>query len=542
MINFSDAVVNTRQPKLFQDIYKILSRSEKSSRYTSDAIHQHTLDDIEEVQQTTYDYILAERLASGDNVITLDTARKNVALDVERITKDSFFNPMSKIGTMQDPSSYSQATIPVAMSPFESTSTYSSGGLAEIIINKKAKGILINGYSFSTDDKKFWTEEKLIAIHENAEKHNFQDKMADAFRDGLLYGGSVLYPVFKKDFHTTDSFALNFEQLLRKGILDKGAIDYWSETDRWNTVLVPNYNMTASDYMSAKSYYVPLSGIEINTERSAIIKPKRLPYWGAIRNLGWGVTDFEGYIRSILGYEMSIASIPLMAQQMSLLVYEVPLDSLLGTIGLNDTKKLIKDNEEEMKDWSMANPKMLNSLGKISTVNRTYTGYSELMLTMRQDIAAQSGIPESVLFYTQPKGFSNNTEEVLLKESQTTKLSQQAILPSLEQIKNILVIDTFGINSEEAMNCKAVHFSFDNPVVATESERAETASRFMAAVNSAKQAGIPTPAAINIVKQFFKSVNISKEDMDKITGAYDTETRANEIAVNASANRTPEND
>ena len=164
------------------------------------------------------------------------------------------------------------------------------------------------------------------------------------------------------------------------------------------------------------------------------------------------------------------------------------------------------------------------------------------MLTMRQDIAAQSGIPESVLFHTQPKGFSNNTEEVLLKESQTTKLSQQAILPSLEQIKNILVIDTFGINSEEAMNCKAVHFSFDNPVVATESERAETASRFMASVNSAKQAGIPTPAAINIVKQFFKSVNISKEDMDKITDAYDTETRANEIAVNASANRTPEND
>ena len=538
MINFSNAST-AAQKGLFKDIYGILSRSEKSNKFTSDSQHQHSIDDIKEIQQTTYDYILAERLASGDNAITLDTARKNVAIDISKITNDSFYNPMTKIGTMQDPSSYGQATIPVAISPFEATSIYSSGGLAEIIINKKAKGILINGYSFNTDDEDFWTEEKLTAIHENAEKHNFQDKMADAFRDGLLYGGSVLYPVFKKDKYSgKETFSMNFESLLRKGVLDKGAIDYWAETDRWNTVLVPNYNMTAADYMSAHSYYIPLSGIEVCTERSAIVKPKRLPYWGAIRNLGWGVTDLEGYMRSILGYEMSIASIPLMAQQMSLLVYEVPLDALLSQSGVDDVKKLLKDNSEEMKDWSMANPKMLNSFGKISTVNRTYTGYPELMLTMRQDIAAQSGIPESVLFHTQPKGFSNNTEEVLLKESQTTKLSQQAILPSLEQIKNILIIDTFGINSEEAMHCKSVHFSFDNPVVATESERAETAARFMAAVNSAKQAGIPTPAAIDIVKQFFKSISINEEDMQEIESAYNTETRLNNVEVNNAAQKT----
>ena len=142
MINFSNAST-AAQKGLFKDIYGILSRSEKSNKFTSDSQHQHSIDDIKEIQQTTYDYILAERLASGDNVITLDTARKNVAIDISKITNDSFYNPMTKIGTMQDPSSYGQATIPVAISPFEATSIYSSGGLAEIIINKKAKGILI---------------------------------------------------------------------------------------------------------------------------------------------------------------------------------------------------------------------------------------------------------------------------------------------------------------------------------------------------------------------------------------------------------------
>ena len=147
---------------------------------------------------------------------------------------------------------------------------------------------------------------------------------------------------------------------------------------------MPEFNVTAADYMSAKSYYVPLSGIEVCTDRSAIIKPKRLPYWGAIRQMGWGVSDLEGYMRSILGYEMSIASIPLMAQQMSLLLYEMPLDTLFAQLGVDAVKKLMKENTEQMKEWSMANPKVLNAFGKVYTVNRQYTGYPDLMLTVQQ--------------------------------------------------------------------------------------------------------------------------------------------------------------
>ena len=531
MLDFETAAAGTKS-QLFKQIYGILARGNKSGSYTADGIGKrtHSISDIDEVKAVTWDHILAQRAASGEETQSIDEARKSLIF-----TKDSFYNPMSKIGTGADPTTYSAATIPVAIGPFEATSIYSSGGIAEIIINKKAKGVTLNGYRFVSENKEVWAEEKLELLRERLNETGFIDKLSDTMRDGFLYGGAVLYPVFKRD--TGESFAYDASTLLRNGLLHEGCIDRWVEIDRWNTVLVPEFNVTAADYMSAKSYYVPLSGIEVCTDRSAIIKPKRLPYWGAIRQMGWGVSDLEGYMRSILGYEMSIASIPLMAQQMSLLLYEMPLDTLFSQLGVDAVKKLMKENTEQMKEWSMANPKVLNAFGKVYTVNRQYTGYPELMLTMRQDIAAQSGIPESVLFHTQPKGFSNNTEEVLLKESQTVKLAQQAILPSLEYIVPYAVLHAFGPDSQEARFIRDVHFSFDTPVVATDSERAETSARFSAAVNSLRQAGVPITAALNITQQFFRDIKISEEDMQLIK-ASETSTRLEYSLANAQAAQT----
>lgn len=531
MLDFETAAAGTKS-QLFKQIYSILARGNKSGSYTADGIGKrtHSISDIDEVKAVTWDHILAQRAASGEETQSIDEARKSLIF-----TKDSFYNPMSKIGTGADPTTYSAATIPVAIGPFEATSIYSSGGIAEIIINKKAKGVTLNGYRFVSENKEVWAEEKLELMSERLNETGFIDKLSDTMRDGFLYGGAVMYPVFKRD--TGESFAYDASSLLRNGLLHEGCIDRWVEIDRWNTVLVPEFNVTAADYMSAKSYYVPLSGIEVCTDRSAIIKPKRLPYWGAIRQMGWGVSDLEGYMRSILGYEMSIASIPLMAQQMSLLLYEMPLDTLFSQLGVDAVKKLMKENTEQMKEWSMANPKVLNAFGKVYTVNRQYTGYPELMLTMRQDIAAQSGIPESVLFHTQPKGFSNNTEEVLLKESQTVKLAQQAILPSLDYIVPYAVLHAFGPDSQEARFIRDVHFSFDTPVVATDSERAETSARFSAAVNSLKQAGVPITAALNIIQQFFRDIKISEEDMQLIK-AFETSTRLEYSLANAQAAQT----
>ena len=56
-----------------------------------------------------------------------------------------------------------------------------------------------------------------------------------------------------------------------------------------------------------------------------------------------------------------------------------------------------------------------------------------------------------------------------------------------------------------------LHFSFDNPAIATESERAESAARFAATVNSLKQANVPTACALSLAREFFKGVTITDD-------------------------------
>ena len=88
---------------------------------------------------------------------------------------------------------------------------------------------------------------------------------------------------------------------------------------------------------------------------------------GMLPQIGWGVSDFEGYIPSILGYQLAISQIPIMFQQMSLLFQAIPLDGVLVQNGPKEIEKLIKANEQRMREWSMMNPKaMANCAGNIS--------------------------------------------------------------------------------------------------------------------------------------------------------------------------------
>ena len=101
---------------------------------------------------------------------------------------------------------------------------YSSGGLTQIIIDKKSRGMTISGYEFtsgkmeSTELMNCVTMQKVLA---------FQVSFLRQVRDGLLFGGSVLYPIFKGDNPLTTQ--MNLKQLKSAKILKKDCIDYFAE-------------------------------------------------------------------------------------------------------------------------------------------------------------------------------------------------------------------------------------------------------------------------------------------------------------------------
>lgn len=497
-----------------KEVYTLISKSGTEQNIAGDckSVLQLPSNVVDEIAQIGYQHVQANYLSHGMSFETPGEVHDKMFV---RIAGDSLINQKTGIGTMLDPSIYTHSQIPVMVGPYEGSSVYAPGGLPATIIDKKSRAMVIHGASFKSLNKDFWDNDKVEMLENAAVETGFNDVISDASADSFIYGGSILYPVFNKD--TPASFL----QDLNKMHLEKGCIDRWVETDRWNTVIVPNYIVTAKDYLKPKSLFIPQSSLDISTSRMAIIKPKAVPYWIALYNIGWAPSDMSGWLRAYYGYEITCQSIPVMAQQMSLILYKMPLDALNATIGADKVKELMKINEEKMTEWSSLSPKAVNMVGEVEVVDRTYSGFEQFVGAMKSNLASQCGLPEPSLWHTPNKGFSDNTTESLLKQSETIQMSQKFLERSMCPCKDALIAHVFGTDSEEWNRRYEVRMIFNKPIISTEKDLAEVGARFAASVSSFVQAGVSPDIAMDLSSQFFPAVKLTKEMLDKAKASYE---------------------
>lgn len=508
------AIGNKASDSFVREYYDKLSKMSKQATIAGDStpILQLSAKDTEELQALQYAEIQARYIKAGIKTETIHEAYKGV--EARLIGDSQLVNQKNKIGTLIDPSVYTHSNIPIMMGPYEGSSIYANGGLPTDIINKKSRGMVIQGATFKALEK-FWDSDRLQRMEEAAFITGFNDAIGDTACDAFIYGGSILYPVFKRD---TPGKML---QKLDTMALDKNCIDRWVTVDRWNTMIVPSYVVTAKDYLRPKTLYIPLSSLEIDTSRIAIVKPRPIPYWVALYNIGWAPSDFTGWLRSYYGYAIVCQSIPVMAQQMSLVLYKMPLDALQATIGPDKVKKLMEINEEKMAEWSALSPKAVNMVGEVEVVDRTYSGFEQFVGAMKSDLASSCGIPEPSLWHTPNKGFSDNTTESLLKQSETLRMLQRFLERSMKPCTDALIAHVFGTDSEEWTHRDTIQMTFNKPVISTEKDLAEVGARFAASVSSFVQAGVRPDTALKLSEQFFPTVKITEEMLTDARQSYE---------------------
>lgn len=478
----------------------------------STPILRFTSNDVEELTQIAEGAVTARYIERFGAITTPDEVEKSMYLN---IAGDAVYNKKNGIGTMVDPSVYTRSNIPVMIGPFEESNLYASGGLPAIIIDKKSKAMTIQGATFKAQGK-FWDSNKIQELEEAAITTGFNEAVSDGALNSFLYGGGILYPVFKKD--TPGKMLQDMYGPMK---LEKGCIERWVTVDRWNLTIVPSYIVTAQDYLKPKTVFVPLSSLEINTSRVAFIKPKQEPYWVYLLNLGWCPSDMCGWIRSYYGYKITCQSIPVMAQQMSLLLYRMPLDALNATMGADKVQELMKINEEKMNEWSAVSPKAVNMVGEVEVVDRTYSGFEQFVGAMKSELAAQSELPEPTLWHTPNKGFSDNTTESLLKQSEALRMSQAYLERCMKPCTDALIAHVFGKDSKEWENRHTIRMSFAKPVISTEKDLAEVGARFAASVSSFVNAGVSPDTALELSSQFFPTVKITDELLAKAKKSYE---------------------
>jgi hypothetical protein len=401
---------------------------------------------------------------------------------------------------------YSNITMPVMVSPYEGESLYANGGIPQVIIDKKALGIRLNGIEFlglSVDDTK--------KLKDHALKLGFEHTLP--IHDALKFGGSMYYPVFKKEKSTHAFYASTLEELMKEGICDANQITRFVGVDRWNAIMIPDFDLTSDSYVKPSSFFIPISGKRINSERCAMIKPIQLSYWGTVSQIGWSTSDFVGYIKDVIDYDITIKTLPVLFQQMSLLFQLIPLDQVILISGKNKAQEVADFNSEQLRQANIMNPKALNAMGDIKVIDRTFTGVEPIIGAMRKNLCAKAKLQESIIFDIQSSGFGKDEISIKLKQSESVKMLGNIIAPQLNSLVKILVIDCFGVNSVQAQT--NVTITFNPSIVLSEQEKAEKGLKAAQFIQYMTNSNIPLHIALEGAKQYF-NYEISEEHLNEL--------------------------
>lgn len=443
------------------------------------------------------------------------TKRDASAQDLHRTAiRDSIVNGRWNISNGVDPTMSNISLPNIYISPYEANSLYSQKGLFETIINKKAKSILLNGINL---ENSHLTQEQIDLVKEKMEVRNFKNILADTVVNSLVYGGSLTFPMFKKDTPLTTSMKL--DTLLKLGVLGKDCIDYFVTLDRWQTFIIPPYNPTQKDFLRPEVYTIPFLGSDVYHSRCArVVTAKQAGYWGQVINMGWGISDLCGYLQSGMNYKVAVQSLPLMIQQMSILARTINVDGILATEGANALDALVENNTIRTREASADNPVTMDILGDLKAINRNFAQVPELIRLLRQDLASDAIIPEPMLFSSEKGNFSSgdDTEGNLAKQYESVKMLHKDLEPQFKQLAKIMIIDALGTDKEiiEALPYTRLHF--DEPVIANALERAQIGKFYSEEVFNLVSARLPIDLAVEMASKNVSNDLVTSDILNKL--------------------------
>ena len=437
--------------------------------------------------------------------VIMDCLQSRTPMTAEEIRKkaqsprgirDSIINGRWNVNNGIDPARSNLSLPNVYISPWEANSLYSQKGIFETVINKKSKSILLNGCNL---ENTHLTQKQIDLVKERMEVHDFKNILAENTLTSLVYGGSLCFPLFKKDTPVTTTLSL--ASLLKLGVLKKDCIDYFVNLDRWNTFIIPPYNPTQKDFLRPEVYTIPFLGSDVHHSRCArVVTAKQAGYWGQILNQGWGISDLCGYLQSGMNYKVAVQSLPLMIQQMSILARTVNVDGVLATEGANALDNLVEQDTIRTREASPDNPITMDVLGDIKSINRNFGQVPELIRLLRQDFASDAVLPEPLLFSSEKGNFSSgdDTQGNLFKQNESVQMIHKELEPQFKQLAKIMIIDALGTDDEIIKALPYTQIHFDQPVIANALERAQIGKHHSETVFNYVSARLPIDIAVEM--------------------------------------------
>lgn len=455
----------------------------------------HTFEDAKSEQKIQ----LLQKTGRGDGSRTVDSVdMRMIGPSGAGSGLGGVSNPVTGEGMHGvDPSVSTDITPNIWLSPQEAWSLYSQKGIFEMVIQKKSQSILLNGVKIKNPKL---SPEQLKRVNENAKKKGFDRALANAVRDSLVFGGALLFPMFRKDNAVTTS--LSISALAALGVVGKDCVDYFRNLDRWNAVNIPNWNPTAKDFFDPAFYYVPFLGADLHGSRcSRIVTSPQAGYWGTLATYGWGISDFVGYAQSGFNYRTTVQTIPTMIRQMSILVRQLNVDGALATEGNIMLKEMFSEDTVRYRETSMFNPINMDIMGELKAVDRNFQQVPELLRLLRQDFAGNARTPEELIWSSERGAFSSGdqTDGAFEKQSESIRFIHKEVGEQAKRMGKIMVIDALGLDRDVLRNLDYTYVELDEPRVTNAKDRADLVAAGTKGVFDLTASGMKVDTAISIV-------------------------------------------
>lgn len=420
-----------------------------------------------------------------------------------------------------DPSRSTRTAPNVWISPFEANSIYSQKGIPELIIRKKSQSILLNGVRIKNPKL---TTEQLDLIKLGLIKHGVADEIATATNWSLIYGGSLMFPMFKKD--TPLSMSMDLGTLIKYGIVGKGCIDRFVTLDRWNTIHIPQWNPTQADFIAPKKYFIPFLGTDVSGQRCArVVTAPQAGYWGNVMTMGWGISDMCGWYAPVLNYMTVMDTIPTMINQMSLLARTINVDGVLATEGELILDEVAKQNTVRIRESSnFSDPINLDVIGTLQSIQRDFSEVPDLVRLIRQDFCARANIPEELILSSERGAFSSGdtTEGALEKQWESIKYIHKDVAKQLKNIVYLIVIDALGVGRDVMAALPYTEIEFDNPALTDAEKRARFFKEITEGYFNEVSGLMDAPTALKIASSVGETdMPIDSEYIDKLQARQD---------------------
>lgn len=441
----------------------------------------------------------------------------------------------------------------VWIDPGEAASVYSQGGIASFIIRKKSKAIEQNGTVIHNPRL---TREQLDAVNESATcKTGFVHALSDGARDGLAFGGALAFPFFKKDSPLT--LGMTVEQLVRYGVIEKNCLDRYVVLDRWNTVVVPNWNPTARDFLEPLFYFIPYLGSDVCGQRCARIVPlPQAGYWGAVMTMGWGTSDITSWYQALCNYEQVITSIPNMIRQMSLLVRTFNTDVANALNGAVTLDHINEAATLAVREASSLNPINMDVIGDLKAIQRDFNEVPALTRLVRQDLAARANLPEEKFWSSERGAFSSGdlTEGLNEGEWDGVKHVNSEVAKRAKKLAMIEIINTLGKDRDIMAALPYTTVEVGSPVIEDAEKRATIIKDLSESAFSLVASGAPVDVAVELVMRYGdKRLVPTAEVMDALrkrqkeaddrareSGAVDLELKKEQLKTAKETRQNPE--